>query len=125
MSLEQRQYGHTIILSTLCRDRRRDSDVLMVGIGLGILFMGYWIGAYGWSQIRGCNAGIVDLIIPGRYKGCAPDGQGAAGGAPVGPGPNPATASGCAPGQRWCQKLGTCLPVGSLKDLDCHPGSYV
>lgn len=45
----------------------------MAGLGFGLFFVGYSLLAYGWSQVRGCNAGLFSLIVPGRFKGCNPD----------------------------------------------------
>lgn len=52
----------------------------MVGLGIGVFFVGYSVLAYGWSQLRGCNAGFFDLIWPGRFTGCNPDTGGGSGG---------------------------------------------
>jgi hypothetical protein len=41
----------------------------MVGLGIGIFFSGYWLLAYGWSQIHGANASLIQLGWPGSYKG--------------------------------------------------------
>jgi len=53
----------------------------MVGIGLFVGWLGYSVLTFGWTQVQGCNAGFVDLIWPGRWKGCNPD---AAPGTPAG-----------------------------------------
>ena len=45
----------------------------MIGLGFGVFFAGYTLLAYGFSQLRGCNAGFIDLVIPGRYSTCNPD----------------------------------------------------
>ena len=45
----------------------------MLGIAFLVSFFGYQVGAYGLSQVRGCNAGFVDILIPGKFKGCMPD----------------------------------------------------
>lgn len=42
----------------------------------GVGWFGYQTLTYGWSQVRGCNAGFWDIAWPGRYKGCNPDGAG-------------------------------------------------
>lgn len=36
-------------------------------------YASYSLFTFGLSQIRGCNAGLVEISIPGRYKGCNPD----------------------------------------------------
>ncbi len=37
------------------------------------MFVGYSLAAYGLSQVRKCNAGLWDLVWPGRFAGCNPD----------------------------------------------------
>lgn len=37
------------------------------------MLLGYWLGTYGLSQLRSCNAGLVDLLVPGRSPKCNPD----------------------------------------------------
>jgi hypothetical protein len=39
----------------------------MPGLGIGILFMGYWVAYYGITQIQGGNWGFLDLGIPSRW----------------------------------------------------------
>lgn len=44
----------------------------MIGIAGAVFFFGYWVLAYGNSQVRNCNAGFVTLVVPGRWSGdCA------------------------------------------------------
>ena len=38
------------------------------------MFLGYQLMTYGFSQVRGSNAGFFDILWPGRYKGAFPDG---------------------------------------------------
>lgn len=45
----------------------------MVGVGIGVFGFSYWLLAYGWSQVRGQNAGFFELGWPGAYKGNTPD----------------------------------------------------
>jgi hypothetical protein len=45
----------------------------MVAVSGGLLFAGYQLLVYGWSQVSGSNAGFFDILWPGRYKGNAPD----------------------------------------------------
>lgn len=45
----------------------------MLGIAFLVSFFGYQVGAYGLSQVRGCNAGFVEILIPGKFTGCKPD----------------------------------------------------
>ena len=45
----------------------------MTGLAGAVVLAGYIFVAYGWSQLRGCNASLVDITWPGRYKGCKPD----------------------------------------------------
>lgn len=45
----------------------------MVAVSGVIVFAGYQLIAYGWSQLQGQNAGFFDLLWPGRYKGSTPD----------------------------------------------------
>lgn len=61
----------------------------MVGLAGSIVFIGYTLMAYGWSQIRGSNAGLFDITWPGRFKGANPDTAAASSG---GGGGNSATA---------------------------------
>jgi hypothetical protein len=47
----------------------------MVAISGLLIFSGYQLMAYGWSQVRGANAGFFDILWPGRYVNvAAPDG---------------------------------------------------
>ena len=39
----------------------------MVGIGLGVVFIGYSLTYYGISQLQGGNWGFWDLTIPNRW----------------------------------------------------------
>ena len=41
----------------------------MVAVSGGILFAGYQMLVYGWSQVQGGNAGFFDILWPGRFKG--------------------------------------------------------
>ncbi len=43
----------------------------MVGLGFGVLFSGYVLLTYGWSQIRGSNATMVQLVWPGSFQNVA------------------------------------------------------
>ena len=45
----------------------------MVAVSGGLIFLGYQLLTYGWSQVRGANAGFFDILWPGRYKVVAPD----------------------------------------------------
>lgn len=45
----------------------------MVAVSGVLIFLGYQLTAYGWSQVRGQNAGFFDILWPGRYKGNTPD----------------------------------------------------
>lgn len=45
----------------------------MIAIAGGVTFLGYWLFCYGLSQVRGCNAGMIALVWPGRFSGCDPD----------------------------------------------------
>lgn len=45
----------------------------MIAVAGGVAFFGYWLFAYGLSQVRGCNAGFLEIVWPGSYKGCNPD----------------------------------------------------
>ena len=46
----------------------------MVAVSGGLLFAGYQLLVYGWSQVNGANAGFFDILWPGRYTGNTPDG---------------------------------------------------
>ena len=41
----------------------------MVAVSGGLLFAGYQLLVYGWSQVNHGNAGFFDILWPGRYKG--------------------------------------------------------
>ena len=38
----------------------------MMGLGLGISFVGYWVMYYGITQVQGGNWGFLDLGLPSR-----------------------------------------------------------
>ena len=46
----------------------------MVAVSGGLIFAGYQLLVYGWSQVNGANAGFFDLLWPGRFTGANPDG---------------------------------------------------
>jgi hypothetical protein len=60
----------------------------MVGLGFALFFGGYSLLAYGFGQLRGCNAGLIGIVWPGSFAGCNPDppGSGGGGGTIVSPG---------------------------------------
>lgn len=68
----------------------------MVTVGLGVFFAGYTLLVYGLSQVGGCNAGLLDLVWPGRFGGCNAD-AGSSGGAPFTSG-TVLKGGGCPPG---------------------------
>jgi hypothetical protein len=39
----------------------------MIGLGLGLTFIGYSLTYYGLTQLRGGNWGLLDLVVPGRW----------------------------------------------------------
>ena len=41
----------------------------MVAVSGGLIFAGYQLLVYGWSQVNHGNAGFFDILWPGRYKG--------------------------------------------------------
>ena len=45
----------------------------MVAVSGGLIFLGYQLLVYGWSQVNGQNAGFFDILWPGRYQGNTPD----------------------------------------------------
>jgi len=45
----------------------------VVAVSGGLIFLGYQLLVYGYSQVRGDNAGFFDLLWPGRYNGPNPD----------------------------------------------------
>lgn len=46
----------------------------MVGVAGVVIWMGYAVFAYGWSQVRGCNAGFLNMINPfAAQPQCSPD----------------------------------------------------
>lgn len=63
----------------------------MVGIGFGLFFAGYTLLSYGWSQLRGCNTGLIGVVWPGKYNGCVPDGANE--GSPATPNASPTSAA--------------------------------
>ena len=40
----------------------------MIGLGLGLTFIGYSLTYYGLTQLRGGNWGLLDLVVPGRWS---------------------------------------------------------
>ncbi len=59
----------------------------MAAVSGALIFIGYQLVAYGWSQVKGSNAGFFDILWPGRFKGAMPD-------TPAAPSPPPAPNSG-------------------------------
>lgn len=53
----------------------------MAGLGLGVVFVGYWVLYYGITQVKGDNYGFLDLGLPSRADGLAaiPNDSGAPG----------------------------------------------
>jgi len=50
-----------------------------MAIGVATIFVGYWVGFYGWCSLKGPGVGLLDLIVPGRLSGHVipnPAGQG-------------------------------------------------
>lgn len=45
----------------------------MVAVSGALIFSGYQLSVYGWSQVNGANAGFFDILWPGRYTGNKPD----------------------------------------------------
>jgi hypothetical protein len=41
----------------------------VVAVSGGLLFAGYQLLVFGWSQVNHGNAGFFDILWPGRYKG--------------------------------------------------------
>ena len=41
----------------------------MIAVSGALVFGGFQLLVYGWSQVRGSNAGFFDILWPGRYKG--------------------------------------------------------
>lgn len=37
-----------------------------MAVGLGTLFLGYWLASFGYYSLRGPGVGLIDLIVPGR-----------------------------------------------------------
>ena len=49
----------------------------MAGLGLGVLFAGYWLTYYGITQVHSGNYGFLDLGLPSRagdLQNIPPDG---------------------------------------------------
>lgn len=38
-----------------------------------LIWTGYWLLAYGVATVRSCNVKLLDIALPGHYKGCNPD----------------------------------------------------
>ena len=45
----------------------------MIAVSGALVFAGYQLLVYGWSQVNGANAGFFDILWPGRYTGNTPD----------------------------------------------------
>jgi hypothetical protein len=47
----------------------------VLGIAGVVVWLGYAVFAFGWSQVRGCNAGFLAMIDPfaATQPKCAPD----------------------------------------------------
>ncbi len=60
----------------------------MLLVSGGLTFAGYQLLVYGWSQLRGSNAGFFDILWPGRFKGAFPDAASS----------SPSTSTGATPG---------------------------
>lgn len=55
----------------------------MIGVAGVVVWLGYAVFAFGWSQVRHCNAGFFAMLNPfGAQPGCNPDQPG--GTAPTG-----------------------------------------
>ena len=37
--------------------------------GIGVLWVGYTLTYFGWESLRGPGVGLLDLVVPGRFKG--------------------------------------------------------
>ena len=37
-----------------------------MAVGLGTIFIGWWVGLFGFASLRGPGVGFIDLIVPGR-----------------------------------------------------------
>ena len=48
----------------------------MIAVSGGLIFAGYQLLVYGWSQVNGGNAGFFDILWPGRFTGNPKDGPG-------------------------------------------------
>jgi len=59
---------------------------LAVPLGIILVWLGYSVGYYGYSRLKGGNNTFVQLVWPGRYQTAAPDqGNFAAGTTQYGP----------------------------------------
>ena len=48
-----------------------------MALGIGVVFVGYWVSLFGYCSLKGPGVGFVDLIVPGRLSGhVIPTGQG-------------------------------------------------
>jgi len=74
----------------------------MVAVSGALIFAGYQMLVYGWSQVTGSNAGFFQILWPGRYTNvAAPDGKGSSVGSTSGStalGSSPASTSATMPG---------------------------
>lgn len=47
----------------------------MIGLGMGLTFLGYWVFSYGIYTVTGWqHVGIMDLVMPGHFHGTSPAG---------------------------------------------------
>jgi len=61
----------------------------MLLVSGALVFGGYTLLVYGWSQLRGSNAGFFQILWPGRYTNVA---------ASDGPSSSPPSSTGATPG---------------------------
>jgi uncharacterized membrane protein len=91
----------------------------MVGIAGVVVWLGYAVFAFGWSQVRGCNAGFLAMLSPfGAQPVCNPDGPAAKDQST----PTKITAKSssanmkkygtpCPPGKAWDALTAQCVPL--------------
>lgn len=48
----------------------------MLLVGAAVLWAGYALTYFGWESLRGPGVGMLDLVVPGRFKGHASTGAG-------------------------------------------------
>lgn len=91
----------------------------MLGVGLFVIWVGYSLAYYGVDQVRHGNNGLLDLMIPGRYKNVPADSSA----------PAPVASSAGPPGQGGAvatkgNPSGTAIIFPTARPAGAPAGSY-